>query len=111
MTSQYVGGTVKYTRTNSGHVAGICNPPGNPKASYWIADQVEPGEPPDAWLGRATKHQGSWWEDWTAWAGAHGGNKREPYVWPHSGEAAPGPYVRNEVASPIDLTEQFTTHE
>ena len=31
-TSQYVGGPVKYTRTNSGHVAGICNPPGNPKS-------------------------------------------------------------------------------
>ncbi len=96
MTSQYVGGEVKYTRTNSGHVAGICNPPGNPKACYWTAEHTEPGESPDAWLARSTKHQGSWWEDWAAWAGAHGGARREPYPLPGGGDPAPGLYVRNE---------------
>ncbi len=96
MTSQYVRGPVKYTRTNSGHVAGICNPPGNPKACYWTADAAEPGESPDAWLERSTKHQGSWWEDWAAWADAHGGAMRAPYELPTGGDPAPGRYVRNE---------------
>ncbi len=106
MTSQYVGGPVKYTRTNSGHVAGICNPPGNPKSCFWTADAVDAGETPDAWLARAAKHQGSWWDDWSAWADAHGGARRTPYPLPGGGEPAPGRYVRNETAEPFDSTAQ-----
>lgn len=104
MTSQYVGGDVKYTRTNSGHVAGICNPPGNAKACYWTKDATEPGESPDEWLATSTKHQGSWWEDWAAWADKHGGPKRAPYPLPAGGPPAPGVYVKNETAAPLDLT-------
>ncbi|MEO9262532.1 MAG: alpha/beta fold hydrolase, partial [Candidatus Baltobacteraceae bacterium] len=111
MTSQYVGGEVKYTRTNSGHVAGICNPPGNKKAAYWTNDRVEPGETADEWLERSTKHRGSWWEDWAAWAEAHGGERRAPYALPLGGEPAPGRYVRNEVAEPLDATEQVNARE
>jgi polyhydroxyalkanoate synthase len=103
-TSQYVSGEVKYTRTNSGHVAGICNPPGNPKACYWTNERTEHGESPDSWLERSVKHQGSWWEDWATWADAHGGPRRAPYPLPASGEPAPGRYVRNETAEPLDLT-------
>ncbi len=114
-TSQYVSGDVKYTRTNSGHVAGICNPPGNPKACYWTNDHTEHGESPDAWLARSTKHQGSWWEDWAVWADAHGGGKRAPFDLPSSGEPAPGRYVRNETGDPLDLTHttqrEAATHE
>ncbi len=104
MTTQYVGGETRYTRTNAGHVAGICNPPGNPKACYWTKPQAEPGETPDAWLESAEKRNGSWWEDWAAWAGEHGGSMREPYALPASGEPAPGRYVRNETAAPLDVT-------
>ncbi|HVA26673.1 MAG TPA: alpha/beta fold hydrolase, partial [Candidatus Baltobacteraceae bacterium] len=114
-TSQYVSGEVKYTRTNSGHVAGICNPPGNPKACYWTNDRTEHGESPDAWLARSTKHQGSWWEDWATWADAQGGGKRAPFDLPSSGEPAPGRYVRNETGDPLDLTHttqrEAATHE
>jgi polyhydroxyalkanoate synthase subunit PhaC len=114
-TSQYVSGDVKYTRTNSGHVAGICNPPGNAKACYWTNDRTEHGESADAWLERSTKHQGSWWEDWATWADAQGGAKRAPYELPASGEPAPGRYVRNEDADPINLTQatqrEAVTHE
>jgi polyhydroxyalkanoate synthase len=105
MTSQYVGGDVKYTRTNAGHVAGICNPPGNKKACYWTKDRVEPGESPDDWLESADKLHGSWWEDWAAWAAQHGGAKRAPWTLPRTGEPAPGRYVHNETAPPIELVE------
>jgi polyhydroxyalkanoate synthase len=101
MTSQYVSGEVKYTRTNAGHVAGINNPPGNPKACYWTLEKTEHGESPEDWLARSEKHQGSWWEDWASWASEHGGAQRAPYSLPHTGEAAPGRYVRNETAPPI----------
>lgn len=104
MTTQYVGGEAKYVRTNAGHVAGICNPPGNPKACYWTADSTEPGESPDLWLARAQRHEGSWWDDWAAWAKAHGGKRRAPYPLPANAEPAPGGYVRGETAPPIDLT-------
>ena len=110
MTSQFVSGPVRYTRTNAGHVAGICNPPGNPKACYWTLEQTEHGEGPDEWLARSEKRQGSWWEDWAAWASAHGGAQRAPYALPKTGEAAPGRYVRNETAPPIDIP-QPSEHE
>ena len=71
---------------HAGHVAGICNPPGNSKACYWTADSTEPGESPDEWLERSTKHKGSWWEDWAAWADVHGGAQRQPFPLPRSGE-------------------------
>jgi len=103
-TSQYVGGPVKYTRTNSGHVAGICNPPGNPKACYWTKPQTEPGESADAWLASTEKRDGSWWEDWATWADAHGGTKRAPYPLPPNAEPAPGKYVLNQTGSALDVT-------
>ena len=78
-----------------GHIAGIVNPPG-PKAWYEAGDYA--GASPDTWRAAASKHKGSWWEDWTAWsdarAGAHVkppplGSKRHPAL----GDA-PGEYVR-----------------
>lgn len=104
MTTQYVGGEAKYTRTNSGHVAGICNPPGNPKACYWTLEASEPGESADAWLARAQRREGSWWEDWATWVARHAGARRVPFAIPHGGEAAPGRYVRNEIGPAFDLT-------
>jgi polyhydroxyalkanoate synthase subunit PhaC len=104
MTTQYVGGNAKYTRTNSGHVAGICNPPGNPKARYWTLDASEPGEAADAWLARAQRHVGSWWEDWASWAAAQGGRRRAPFTIPAGAEPAPGRYVLNERGPAFDVT-------
>jgi polyhydroxyalkanoate synthase len=109
MTTQYVGGDSRYVRTNAGHVAGVVNPPGNPKACYWEKGTVEPGELPDEWLAGATKHQDTWWNDWAAWSARHAGEQRATWALPQ-GDAAPGFYVRNEVAQPVDLT-QGVAHE
>jgi polyhydroxyalkanoate synthase subunit PhaC len=108
-TSQFVAGPVKYTRSNAGHVAGICNPPNNPKAVYRTADATESGEDANAWLARTTEHQGSWWTDWAAWADANGGARRTPFLLPAGSEPAPGRYVRNETAEPFDLTRNEAT--
>lgn len=102
-TTQYVGGESRYVRTNAGHVAGVVNPPGNAKACYWEKGSVEPGESPDEWLAGATKHQDTWWNDWAAWSARHAGEQRAPWELP-AGDAAPGSYIRNETAEPIDLT-------
>ncbi len=90
-----LGGTVRYVLTSGGHIAGIVNPPG-PKCWYETAERnFATG---DQWRAAATRHDGSWWEDWAAWgserAGALGppppmGNKRYPPL-----DDAPGTYVR-----------------
>ena len=70
------GGDVRYVLSSGGHIAGIVNPPG-PKAWYEVA---EPPSPATAGLWRegATRHSGSWWEDWAAWAGQRAGPLTKP---------------------------------
>ncbi|HEX3368546.1 MAG TPA: alpha/beta fold hydrolase [Candidatus Cybelea sp.] len=99
-TTQYVSGPSKYVLTNSGHIAGIVNPPGGKKTWHYTKPQALRGESADAWLETADRHNGSWWEDWAPWAGAHGGPMREPYALP-DGERAPGRYVLNEEGPPF----------
>jgi polyhydroxyalkanoate synthase len=89
-TTQLVGGELRFVLGSSGHIAGMVNPPGNPKAAYWEGDETP--EDPEAWLREATRREGSWWEDWSAWASAHAG-ERVPPPTPPDGDPAPGRYV------------------
>src|SRR5258708_9559406 len=61
-TTQLLGGDVKFILSNSGHIQAILNPPGNPKASYFVNERypADPGQ----WQASAQKRAGSWWEDW-----------------------------------------------
>jgi polyhydroxyalkanoate synthase len=89
-TTQLVGGESTFTLTSSGHIAGMVNPPGNPKAAHW----TRPDTPATAqeWLAGAEKQAGSWWEHWLGWAAGRSGAKVDPPLLP-LGEAAPGRYV------------------
>jgi polyhydroxyalkanoate synthase len=60
--------------SNAGHIASLVNPPGNPKATYWLGP--EPGPDPEQWLEKATKHTGTWWEVWVEWASKRSGKQR-----------------------------------
>jgi polyhydroxyalkanoate synthase subunit PhaC len=64
-TTQILSGPSTFVLSNAGHVASLVNPPGNPKASYYIGgpDTADPNE----WLAGATKRTGSWWEAWADW--------------------------------------------
>jgi polyhydroxyalkanoate synthase subunit PhaC len=93
LTTQHVGGEAKYVLTNSGHIAGIVNPPGGKKTWHYTQPSAPRGVSAEEWLENADRHHGSWWEDWAAWAQAHGGPMRAPYTVPN-GEPAPGRYVR-----------------
>jgi polyhydroxyalkanoate synthase len=93
-TGGLMGGKVRYVLSSGGHIAGIVNPPG-PKAWYEAADYA--GAEPEAWRRAASKHKGSWWEDWTSWADGRAGalvkppamgSKQYPAV-----SDAPGEYV------------------
>jgi polyhydroxyalkanoate synthase len=73
--SRLLGGDVRFVLSSSGHIAGIVNPPGG-RRIYRTNDAT----PADAveWLGGATSHDGSWWEDWAAWMKARGGRRGKP---------------------------------
>ncbi|HEX2824020.1 MAG TPA: alpha/beta fold hydrolase [Streptosporangiaceae bacterium] len=93
-TGGLMGGSVRYVLSSGGHIAGIVNPPG-PKAWYEAAD--DDGRDAEGWRAANSKHQGSWWEDWTEWSTTRAGtlvkppamgSKRYPAV-----ADAPGEYV------------------
>ena len=100
LTTQYVSGEAKFTLSNSGHIAGIVNPPGGKKSLYYTKERALRGESAEEWLETAERRPGSWWEDWAVWARSHGGEMVAPYALP-DGEPAPGSYVRNEAGTPF----------
>lgn len=93
-----MGGPVRFVLAESGHIAGIINPPAHNRRNYWVntARNAQTLDP-DEWLAGATKHEGSWWVDWVPWLKKHAGRLVEPP--PMGGEAcppildAPGTYV------------------
>ncbi len=74
-TGELMGGNVRYVLSSGGHIAGIVNPPG-PKAWYEAAD--DDGRDAEGWRAANSKHQGSWWEDWTEWSTARAGTLVKP---------------------------------
>jgi polyhydroxyalkanoate synthase len=100
-TTQIVGGDARFVLTSSGHVAGIVNPPDNPKASYWTSDSTPKGASADEWREAAHRVQGSWWEDWAAWAAARSGKRVALPTLP-AGDPAPGGYVRGIIGAPTE---------
>jgi polyhydroxyalkanoate synthase len=64
-TTQLFGGQCEFILSSSGHIQSILNPPGNPKAKYFRAENT-PADA-DRWLAGATEHTGSWWEHWRDW--------------------------------------------
>ncbi|MGA0615355.1 class I poly(R)-hydroxyalkanoic acid synthase [Paracoccus sp. KR1-242] len=78
--------------SESGHIAGIINPPGKKKYGHYLSDRgFDDGF--DPWREQASFHEGSWWPTWGDWLRPHAGGlvpAREP------GEGmgpAPGLYV------------------
>lgn len=94
--TQLFGGDVRFVRASSGHIAGVINPPGG-KGAHWTQENGNTATSPEQWLQSATRHDGSWWTDWTAWLSARSGRKVAP---PSMGsktypplQDAPGSYV------------------
>lgn len=91
-----VSGPVQFVLGESGHVAGVVNPPAAHKYSYWTNDQLPPT--PDQWFETATRHDGSWWVHWLEWVKPYAGPQVPARV-PGDGqlqplEEAPGSYVK-----------------
>lgn len=91
---------ITYVLSHSGHMQAILNPPGNPKARYYLQKDGRKKLPDtaDKWLEGAEEVAGSWWPFWIEWlqersgkqkaAPAKTGNKAYPPLDP-----APGLYV------------------
>jgi polyhydroxyalkanoate synthase len=96
--TQTLGGNVRFVLSRSGHIQALVNPPGNPKASFFL-NEVNAADPRE-WLDNAVSVQGSWWEDWASWVRERSGpsrtrpktlgNRRHPPLDP-----APGRYVHD----------------
>ena len=92
-----LGGSTRFILSNSGHIQALVNPPGNPKANYFVNETL----PRDhrEWLEGAEQRTGSWWSDWSDWLARRSGRQvnatevlgrpgvHEPL------EPAPGSYV------------------
>lgn len=95
---------VTYVLSHSGHMQAILNPPGNPKARYYLQKDAKAKLPPtaDEWIGGAEEIAGSWWPYWIDWIkqrsgklgkapAALGNAKYKPL------DPAPGRYVVEQV--------------
>jgi len=76
----------------SGHIAGVVNPPGPKKRSYWTGRW--PAASTNEWDAKAKETPGSWWPHWYAWLAERSGKKvtRKSQSKSKLG-AAPGTYV------------------
>ncbi|MGI5130114.1 PHA/PHB synthase family protein [Pseudonocardia sp. CA-107938] len=94
--ARLLGGPVRFVLSNSGHIAGVVNPP-SPRSRHRVGDAPLPADP-QVWRAEAAERPTTWWDDWTPWVAARAGELREP---PPMGSArhpvldtAPGRYVR-----------------
>ncbi|TNC50197.1 class I poly(R)-hydroxyalkanoic acid synthase [Rubellimicrobium rubrum] len=81
--------------SESGHIAGIVNPPTKKKYGHWTGHDLHAA--PEDWFRIAEKHEGSWWPRWGEWLAQRSGDlvpAREPGDARHPALApAPGTYV------------------
>ncbi len=94
---------ITYVLSQSGHMQAILNPPGNPKAKYFV--QKKKGKLPetaDEWLQGTEEVKGSWWPLWMEWVQKRSGDKKPAPKSVGSEthqpmDPAPGLYVVEEV--------------
>lgn len=55
----------KFILAESGHIAGIVNPPNKNKYGHYLNAMTK--AEPDSWKENARYHQGSWWPEWESW--------------------------------------------
>jgi polyhydroxyalkanoate synthase len=78
--------------SESGHIAGIVNPPNKKKYGHYTS--TAPIADPEAWRAAADYHEGSWWPRWEAWLRTRSGKQIPARQLPDSVLApAPGTYV------------------
>ncbi|CUH85974.1 class I poly(R)-hydroxyalkanoic acid synthase [Thalassovita mediterranea] len=81
--------------SQSGHIAGIVNPPSKKKYGHYTNTDLDADA--NGWMEGATFHEGSWWPRWEAWLDKKSGKMVPARVPGDSGypalDPAPGRYV------------------
>ncbi|MBD3662771.1 PHA/PHB synthase family protein [Sulfitobacter aestuariivivens] len=84
-----------FIMTQSGHIAGIVNPPSKKKYGHYTNDDLKLGY--KEWLKSADFHEGSWWPRWEKWLKKRSGKKIDARFPGDDGRKmlgdAPGDYV------------------
>lgn len=90
-----LSGSKSLILSESGHIAGIVNPPDAKKYGYWTNPAAF--ESPEQWQEGATRHKGSWWPKWARWLRQKSGKRVPAPVAGHPDypvlAKAPGTYV------------------
>ena len=70
---------ITYVLSHSGHMQAILNPPGNPKARYYVQKDPKKKLPDtaDEWLKGTEEVSGSWWPYWMEWVQARAGKQKK----------------------------------
>ncbi|MBV6273834.1 class I poly(R)-hydroxyalkanoic acid synthase [Alcaligenaceae bacterium CGII-47] len=97
-----LSGASRFVLGESGHIAGVINPPSKNRRSYWAHDENSENQTAphsaQAWLDGAARHPGSWWPDWSTWLSQYSGKLvrvRKPSSRRYKTiEPAPGRYVK-----------------
>ena len=64
----------QFVVSQSGHIAGIVNPPSKNKYGHYINDDTSLDA--DDWFKGADFHEGSWWPRWEAWLAKRSGDRK-----------------------------------
>jgi len=93
-----LGGNTRFVLSSSGHIQSLINPPGNPKAKFFVNPDPALPASADAWLAAAQPEKDSWWNNWRDWLAARSGERRAAPVSPGNERyaslaQAPGTYV------------------
>ena len=91
-----MGGEKRFVLADSGHIAGIMNPPSTRKHAF-RADGTDEAASLKDWETGAAERAGSWWTDWKRWLAGLSGDRtppRQPGATLGVLADAPGNYVR-----------------
>lgn len=97
--AQCLQGPIMFVLGQSGHIAGVINPPSLGKYGYYYQDVNAKDIPSaQAWLQNSTLAEGSWWDHWLKWVKPRAGKQISPRI-PGQGKLkviqdAPGDYVK-----------------
>jgi polyhydroxyalkanoate synthase len=92
-----LGGDVTFILADSGHIAGVVNPPAANKYRYWTGE-AHP-DTAETWLAGASEHPGSWWPLWATWLLERSGEEVAPPAKLKGAAPAPGSYVKETLES------------
>ncbi|MFP3569783.1 alpha/beta fold hydrolase [Paraburkholderia sp. SIMBA_030] len=73
-TARAFGGKTRFVLSSSGHIQSLINPPGNPKAKFFLNPELPANA--DEWLATSKPEADSWWNDWRQWLAERSGERR-----------------------------------